>query len=139
MKRVIKGPAPKELSDYVSSFPDAGWNDVYDDNAHGGYQVAHECRNQALRDQKELCAYCEQKISSRFPLNCRVEHFHPKSDKSGAHNWDTDWKNMLAVCNGGDRSSEDERVFHPLPDNLSCDAHKNHMTQRKKLSENCEG
>ena len=139
MKRVLKGPAPNSLQNYILKFPDANWEQMRSDNANGGSQASHECRNQAISDQKGLCAYCEQSISSNDPLHRRLEHFHPKSDRAGIHNWDLDWENMLAVCDGGSNRSKDEIKSYPLPSNLSCDAHKDHMIQTKKLPILCEG
>ena len=134
MKRVCKNrPGPQVLQDYTQAYPDATWDQMRNDKA------AHDCRELATRDQHELCAYCEQKISTDDPLHCRIEHFHPKSDKTGMHNWSLDWGNMLAVCDGGSRASQEEQKTHPLPANLSCDAHKNHMIQMKKLPATCEG
>jgi hypothetical protein len=40
---------------------------------------------------------------------------------------------MLATCNGGETDGAPE---NPLPDNLSCDAHKNHIAQKKRLANN---
>ena len=140
MKRVCKSfPGPQTLRDYISTHPDADWEQMRDDNAWGGYQAAHDCRDQAIRDQGGLCAYCEQQIAADGLLRCQVEHFHPKSDKTGTRNWNLDWENMLAVCDGGSRSSWEERENCPLPENLSCDAHKNHMVQTGKLPAACEG
>ena len=136
MKRVGKSfPAPQALQDYALACPDATWEQMYDDNAQGGYQAAHACRDQALRDQYGLCAYCEQDIS----LHCQVEHFHPKSDKPGTRNWGLDWENMLAVCDGGSGSTHEKKKICPLPENLSCDAHKDRMIQTGKLPAACEG
>jgi uncharacterized protein (TIGR02646 family) len=139
MKRICKGSTPKALQDYIRNNPDDTWEQMSGDNTRGGSQAARECRDQAIRDQKGLCAYCEQKISSDDTLHRRIEHFHPKSDKTGTHNWSLDWKNMLAVCDGGSSSSQEERIIHPLPANLSCDAHKDRMVQTGKLPISCEG
>ena len=139
MKRVSKGAVPEALQNYMDSNPEATWEEMSDDNMYGGGQAAHDCRNQAIHDQKGLCAYCEQKISSDDPIHRRIEHFHPKSDKIGTHNWSLDWNNMLATCDGGSSSLQQERVIHPLPGNLSCDAHKDRMVQTGRLQEDCEG
>jgi len=136
MKRIFKSiPAPQTLQDYARNHPDATWEQMCSDNA----QATRDCRDQAIRDQYCLCAYCEQKIAADDPLHRRVEHFHPKSDKTGTHNWGLDWDNMLAVCDGGSSSSRKEQKMHPLPANLSCDAHKDRMIQTGKLPAACEG
>jgi len=136
MKRVLKGPPPRLLQNYLSINPVATWDQMRDDNAQGGYRAAHSCRDQAMSDQGEICAYCEQKMSLEGYSRPQVEHFHQKSDRGGSHNWSLDWRNMLAVCDGGSRSSKEDRIEHPLPQNLSCDAHKNHV---KGLPVDCEG
>ena len=136
MKQVCKNyPAPQTLQDYAQNYPDATWEQMRNND-----QTAYDdCRNQATHDQHGLCAYCERKISADDPLHCRIEHFHPQSDKTGVRNWSLDWENMLAVCDGGSRSSQKEQQTHPLPANLSCDAHKDHMIKTKKLPTACEG
>jgi uncharacterized protein (TIGR02646 family) len=139
MKRICKGIPPQALQDYASANPGATWDQMRDDNAQGGSEAARECRDQAVRDQCGLCAYCEQRITPDDPIRCCVEHFHPKSDKSGMRNWGLEWPNMMAVCDGGSRSKKEERASHPLPENLSCDAHKDRMIQTGKLPGVCEG
>lgn len=135
MKRVCKGSPPETLIEFIMGYPDATWEQMCDENTH----AANDCRVNAVHDQCGLCAYCERKISSDDPLHRRIEHFHPKSDKAGSHNWGLDWVNMLAVCDGGSRRSPKEGTYYPLPGNLSCDEHKNHMINKKKLHSDCEG
>ena len=139
MKRVCKGSVPEALQKYALTNPNAKWEEMRNDNEHCGYQAAHECLDQAIRDQFGLCAYCEQTISFAGNIHRRIEHFHPKSDKIGIHNWSLDWENMLAVCDGGSNSSQEERLTHALSKNKSCDAYKNDMMQNKKLPKACEG
>jgi len=141
MKRIRKGPPPQELLDYESANPGATWDYINSDKAHGGRQAAQRCRSQAILDQGGLCAYCEQRIeiTPDNPNMRRIEHFHPQSDKTGSHNWGLDWQNMLAACDGGIASSQEERKAKPWLDNQSCDAYKNKIVQRNKLQEDCEG
>lgn len=135
MKLVFKGSPPESLQDFIADNPDATWEQMCDiDNS-----AAHDCRNKAIADQGGCCAYCERRISSGDPLHRRLEHYHPKSDKSGTHNWNLDWNNMLAVCDGGSRRPQEDGKNLPLPANLSCDEHKNHMVNLKKLPVDCEG
>jgi uncharacterized protein (TIGR02646 family) len=128
MKRVIKGEDPLTLLGYKACKPDATWDDMRNDPFNDGRKAAKDCLNYAINNQKGLCAYCETKLDPARPQGCRVEHFHPKSGTSAGHNWHLDWHNMLAACNGGER---DESLDTPLPDNLSCDAHKNHLLGNK--------
>jgi len=138
MKRVNKGSPPQELIDFVSDNPTATWDEMCN-HAFGGMDAARECREQAMRDQGGLCAYCEIAISSDKLRNRRIEHFHPKSDTPNSHNWSLDWMNMFAVCDGGSATLSKDRITHPLPENLSCDAHKDRMIQSGYIPVNCKG
>ena len=139
MKRVCKSSPPQALLDFAAERPDATWEQMNDNGIHSGRQAAKECRDRAILDQHGLCAYCETEITSDDPRHRRIEHFHPKSDKAGGHNWGLDWDNMLATCDGGSSSSREEQKMHPLPENLSCDAYKDHMVNNGKLPAACEG
>lgn len=86
-----------------------------------------------ITDQGGLCAYCETRIAELDGSLQRVEHFHPKSDQSNpSQNWALDWNNIMAVCLGGEKSGNHDNPaaigspIYKLPENLSCDAHKNH-------------
>lgn len=121
MKRVLKSPEPQSLADFRAARPDAKWDEMRNDGEHYGLTAYEDCRAQIMEDQHHLCAYCECKLDAATPHKCRVEHFHPKSDRISGHNWDLDWQNLLATCNGGESEGSPDT---PLPDNLSCDAHK---------------
>ncbi|MCP5168805.1 MAG: TIGR02646 family protein [Hahellaceae bacterium] len=110
-------------------------------DTHFGGPVAYDaCRMKLLADQGGICAFCEMGIHDNDPLKCRVEHFHPKSDITPAHNWALDWDNLLGVCAGGSyKYGTAPHTQEPLSQNLSCDAHKDQMIQSGKLSEQCEG
>jgi uncharacterized protein (TIGR02646 family) len=82
MKRVSKNDPPKSLIYYVSENPDATWDKMRYDKANDGYIALQDCRKYVLRDQCGLCAYCEEQIHLDDKSHCRIEHFHPKSDKS---------------------------------------------------------
>lgn len=135
MKRVLKSQdEPDELRIYREYFPENTWEVMRDDPWHRGLEIPGICRERAIEDQFGLCAYCECKITSLEPAKCRVEHFHQKSDREGGYNWDLDWSNMLAACIGG----ANEEIL-PLPENLSCDAYKNHAVQKGKIPASCTG
>ena len=139
MKRVIKGTIPTTLAGYIQAYPNATWGGMSNDGFKNGIKAAVDCRDQAISDQGGLCAYCERSISSDEPHHRGIEHFHSKSDVDSSRNWGLDWENMLAVCDGGSKSSKQEQWIYPLPRNLSCDAHKNHMNQKGGLPKACEG
>ena len=121
MKRVEKSAEPQSLTAFRTACPNATWEQMRNDALHNGQQTYADCRSQAGGDQRGLCAYCEMLLNEDQPHKCRVEHIHPKSDDSSGHNWHLDWQNLLCVCNGGETEGCAET---PLPENLSCDAHK---------------
>jgi len=141
MKRVLKGVIPPTLVSYVQAMPKSSWEQMRDDPHFNGRQAYQDCRSTCITDQKGLCAYCEIDIRDNDPLKCRVEHFHPKSDRETSHNWALDWENMLGVCNGGSVEYLTDAGFYlpPRQANLSCDAHKDQVIQRGQLPNACEG
>lgn len=140
VKRVLKGSAPANLQTFRQARPQAGWEALRSDPHHGGQTAYDDIRKQTHQDQGGLCAYCEIDIRDNDPLKSLIEHFHPKSDRSGDVNWALDWSNMLAVCKGGSyKHVPAPHSMEPLSENQSCDVHKNHRIQQGKLPENCNG
>jgi uncharacterized protein (TIGR02646 family) len=141
MKKVLKGAEPEELDKYRERVPRGTWDAMKNDAHFGGPNAYARGREALIANQGGLCAYCEIRIQDNHPLKCRVEHFHPKSDITPAHNWALDWSNLLAVCNGGSHPHVHAPGFHrePTRKHLSCDSHKDQMIQSNKLSGNCEG
>lgn len=125
MKRVLKSPEPQSLADFRVACPCATWEEMRNDSFHNGQQAYKDCSAQTRADQHALCAYCESRLDLNKPHACRVEHVHPKSDTSTGHNWNLDWQNLLATCNGGET---EDRTGKSLADVLSCDAHKKNFT-----------
>jgi len=138
VKRVVRLDEPVELEQYRGSNPQSSWEQMRND-ATG--RVAYEAvRRQLLEGQGGLCGFCELGLHDHDPLKCRVEHFHPKSDTSTPHNWALDWQNVIVVCMGGSqRYLGPPHTLEPLPENLSCDAHKDQMIKAGRLTEQCEG
>lgn len=141
MKRVLKGAEPGSLASYRTAQPSSTWDQLKSDPFFGGQTAYQECRREVVRNQGGICAYCEIEIRDNDPLKCRVEHFHPKSDITPAHNWALAWSNLLGVCMGGSnaQSKAPGHYLAPTGDNLSCDAHKDRMIQKGKLPLVCEG
>lgn len=140
MKRVQKQNEPIELTRFRNAKPDSTWEQMKGDPHNNGRAAYDKCRAQLIADQGGICAYCEIDIRANNPLQCRVEHFHPKSDISCAYNWALAWENLLAVCAGGShKHSSRPYACEPLAENLSCDAHKDRMIQQGRLPEQCEG
>ncbi|MBY0473585.1 MAG: TIGR02646 family protein [Nitrosomonas sp.] len=140
MKRVLRQREPDELARYRRAAPSSTWEQMKSDLDSKGPDVYAACRAQLIADQGGICAFCEIDIRDNDPLKCRIEHFHPKSDTSEAHNWALDWNNLLGVCSGGSNKHGDAPYTQkPLTDNLSCDAHKDQMIQSGKLPAQCEG
>ncbi len=139
MKKINKTPAPNELTQYAQTNHYAELTGVKWENFknHNGGSDYRSIRTKILDDQGGLCAYCETSIINLPPHKQRVEHFHSKSDSDDPNkNWALDWNNVICVCIGGDDS---DKQLHPLPENLSCDSHKNHLINRKKFPQACEG
>lgn len=101
MKSCLKGIAPDLLNQYKSNHPNAEWEHFKNECQEGYEKVQIQLR----QDQSNLCCYCE--IETKQGLgngkdDFRVEHFHPKSDKSDPNrNWGLEWQNMLGCCHGG--------------------------------------
>jgi uncharacterized protein (TIGR02646 family) len=133
LKTVAKSLPPNELTVFANLFPTANWesdfrnHSVYPNRPGHDYQ---QIKKRLINDQGGLCAYCEKRLPDSIHLQ-KVEHYHPKSDKSvPAVNWGLQWSNLLAVCTGGEHADLQQ---HPLPANLSCDSHKNHWLDKLPL------
>lgn len=122
MKNIVKGMAPDVLREYAIRYPEHSWIQFRKVKAR-----RLPVQQQLLRDQGGLCAYCEidlKAASGHAQADLRVEHFHPKSDTLGGHNWHLDWNNLFAVCHGGSRADiVDAARRHTSPDH-SCDVPK---------------
>jgi uncharacterized protein (TIGR02646 family) len=129
LKRINKTQGQDKLTSYVSLNPVSSWESFKGNNPDD----ARDDKNLMLQDQGGLCAYCETKINNLDPYQQSVEHYHDKSDFPNAtnHNWGLDWQNVFVVCKGG----ESKDAMYPIPDNLSCGAHKN----RVDVPKSCEG
>lgn len=120
------------MTEYAQNYPQHNWNDFRNNNQGNDYQTV---KNVIFTDQGKLCAFCENEVIDIHKQ--RIEHFHAKADLSDLnHNWALDWGNLIGVCFGG---SDVDRTIHPLPDNLSCDAHKDYLIVKNKLPMACEG
>lgn len=123
MKKITKGLEPEKLGQYFQSHPQASW-EQFCRNVHRKQQVHTQIR----LDQGGLCAYCEIDMkpkASDGDADFRVEHFHPKSDRSAAHNWGLDWQNLLGCCHGGSQSGVTEASVRFSAEH-SCDVPKAH-------------
>ena len=74
----------------------------------------NEVKNILLHEQHGICAYCMKRI--RMDSHSRVEHLVPLSKNKDKA---IDYRNMLGVCDGGEKITEDYGHI------LCCDAHKN--------------
>ena len=141
MKGIRKPAEPDTLVTYRTANPNGTWEQMRDDPHHDGMQAYIDVKTTLVRSQRALCAYCERSIAGglseeeleRSRSAQRVEHFHPKSDAGGLTNWALHWPNLWAVClGGGQRPPEGIQAapadyLPPLPENLSCDAYKDHQ------------
>lgn len=136
MKTIHKTAEPAALEAFRHSNPAADWNRFRADQQGQSYQATKAA---LMQDQKGLCAFCETDLGSDTSRQ-RIEHFHPKSDTANPDtNWALDWRNMLAVCMGGSEPAATDHSQYPTPDNLSCDAYKDHLITKNQLPLVCEG
>lgn len=136
MKKTKKGDCPIGLTAFAMDSTNATWDDFRALNQSQAYK---ELRLQTIADQGGLCAYCEVHYLDK-PETVSIEHFHPKSDLSNPiKNWALDWHNLHAVCRGGRDKNADGQQPYPTPENLSCDAYKDYLVSKNKLTEHCEG
>lgn len=139
MKKINKTQGQDKLTSYAYINPVSSWESFREHryiDANGKEQSSYQNdKLLMISDQGGLCAYCETKIDNLDPSQQSVEHFHDKSDYPNAlnHNWGLDWQNVFVVCKGGGYLKQAQ---YPLPDNLSCDQHKEHL---KHIPAACEG
>ncbi len=121
MKRINKSDGPNHLTVFKDDSPLSNWNDFRDYDSGKSY---NKIKKDVFIEQSWICGYCEISIPEDNPSKQRLEHFHDKSDVDELHNWALDWNNIFGVClGGGDKKSD----LYPLPENLSCDSHKEHV------------
>ena len=122
MKAVIKGIEPQKLATYRTNCSSRTWEQFTSKK-----QRKKETQRQLVADQGGICAYCEVNLKpapvNRVP-DLRVEHFHPKSDKSSVHNWGLDWQNLLACCHGGSQRNVVDAPERFSSTGHSCDVPK---------------
>lgn len=101
MKRVSKNiNTPLELNTFFEENPDETWENFKDKCQTGYAEVLKEIK----QNQGGVCCYCEIDFYDERGIrdDFRVEHFHPKSDKSNPDiNWNLMWTNLLGCCLGG--------------------------------------
>lgn len=133
MKNILKGVEPDKLEHYRENFPDNSWKQCTQGGSTKARKQEVKERKQQVQqqlrvDQGGLCAYCEMDlrpaVTGEGVADLRVEHFHPKSDNSTAHNWHLDWDNLLACCHGGSRVDVIEASTRYSSTDHSCDVPK---------------
>ena len=143
LKRCAKLPEPASLAAYREAKPEGQWDQMRDDPHHGGQQAYQDVKRTLVAGQRCLCAFCEMRIADGMSdaeiaaksREQRVEHFHPKDDRSRPPNWALHWPNLWAVCLGGSNAPPAGEPFDtrhylpPLPENLSCDSFKDYQIQ----------
>lgn len=122
MKNIVKGTEPAELARYAADNPGNTWEQFTRQSVRRS-----AVQQRLLSDQGGLCAYCEIDLKGAYEhalADLRVEHFHPKSDRSRAHNWHLDWQNLLAVCHGGSQRNVVDAAQRFTSPDCSCDVPK---------------
>ena len=117
---IEKGIPPREMMRKTSEIRSSReWKEIKDEDvkairAEFDKLPKETIRQTLLEEQHFLCAYCMRKIANDG-LHTTIEHWYPLSkDKDQA----LDYRNMLAVCDGGRKwSGKGQRI-------LCCDASK---------------
>lgn len=124
MKRIRERNKPTPgLAEYLKVVGDnANWNDFRDHNKSASY---NELIEELIDVQHGLCGYCEINL---VELDRQIEHVIPRGDSQYGASREVDVTNMIACCKGGtspvfassERSSDEDRYFEPVKDNMSC-------------------
>lgn len=131
MRKVVKSIGDNSLIQYQRQAPQNLWKDFRD---HDGGRAYKEIKGIVFNDQYFLCGYCEIDLNIKHVTDNgrRIEHFKSKSGCDvRVDNWNLDWNNLIGVCVGGQDFISKQRYL--LPQNLSCDSHKDHYESRFKL------
>lgn len=137
MKRVYKSlETPERLRKYAKSFPNETWEHFRRRNRRGYREV----KQQLLKDQHGLCAYCEISIKlAEHEENVddfRVEHFIPKVETElEKHNYHLDWRNLLGACHGGSQPyvMDSQWRYSSKKNDRSCDVPKGGKPIAKRI------
>jgi len=105
MRAIEKGQPPKELIEYKQQ-PGAEYD------GPNFTPVKDAIREQLLKEQGYLCAYCMKRIDV---YNMKIEHWQSQSNYSDAQ---LDYNNMLACCMGNEGKPPKEQT---------CDTRKGNM------------
>ena len=119
MVRIKKRREPQELT----KFKKKGYASYNSLDSGEGAAVKRKIQESLCDEQFGLCAYC---MTSICPDTMRIEHFIPQSDSDLGAIKSLDYKNMLGVCDGGERFNTERRLSGNK--NYSCDAHKGNKT-----------
>lgn len=122
MKNILKGTEPALLRQYRINRPNQTWDKFKQRRSR-----RQQLKSTVIADQGGICAYCEIDLKgadNHGNADFRVEHFHPKSDDTTAHNWHLNWQNLLGCCHGGScKNVLDAASRFTSPDH-SCDVPK---------------
>jgi uncharacterized protein (TIGR02646 family) len=117
MKYIIKSKEPTSLIQYRQQI-----------DAHfDGYSEKNDLRNTLLKEQKYICCYCMQRITT---AKMKIEHFIPQSDKEEGEKLQLVYRNLLGACLGNE--GQPKHLQH-------CDTHKaNQKITINPTLQNCE-
>ncbi len=109
---IRKRHEPHSLTEYRSQ-PNAYFD---------GYKEKNELRQCLLEEQGYLCAYCMRRIEAS---SMKIEHFHPGRNERDPES--LSYKNMLAVCKGGEGFPHEQQT---------CDTYKGNQKLEKADPQN---
>lgn len=128
MRRTNKSDINTDFFEYAQHNPLSTWKEFRDYN---GSSLYRNTKDTVFYDQNNLCAYCETDLKMVSTHEKRIEHFKSKSGcpiPTIQNNWNIEWGNLLGVCLGGQDTRNSS--IYALPQNLSCDAHKENYENR---------
>ena len=124
MKRIRElNKSTPGLAEYLGAVGNnVNWNGFRDHNAGESHS---ELIEKLIDVQHGLCSYCEINLTE---LDRQIEHVIPQGDPKQGASRKVDITNMIACCKGGtspvfassERSSDEDRYFEPVKDNMSC-------------------
>ena len=125
MKRVGRGEEPEILRTFRAANPAGTWDEFK------GLPGSGAVFESLAAAQGYLCGYCEIELVGR--LYGQVEHFEPKSSSAGDRNFNLEFENLIACCEGGTVPWNRERTEEPISENMHCGALKSDRTPQAKM------
>ena len=112
MKHIVKQAEPADFSNWKSTYPEAEYEDLGNNDAFPGASNAKRAlRSALLAEQHGLCCYCETRIDNG---DFHVEHFRPKDRRRvpSFRPLQLEYSNLHACCRRIPAGISDEYCGH---------------------------